>query len=188
MSGTVRRYRPPIIDLPGEEWREVPGFPGYAVSNMGRAKSLARTLRRKHPKTGEEGFGFQYVEKLLRPVLRAQGYRMVNLSGAQIFLHRAVLLAFVGPCPEGFEGCHGNGDSADNRLANLRWDTKAGNMADRERHGRTPHGETHPTAKFPSALVKAIRAGEVSLAEARAAGMAQTHYYRIRKGEVRVRD
>jgi hypothetical protein len=33
------------------------------------------------------------------------------------------------------EGCHWNGNPADNRLTNLRWDTPAGNAADRERHG-----------------------------------------------------
>lgn len=43
--------------------------------------------------------------------------------------------AFVGPCPEGMEVCHNNGDCTDNRLENLRYDTKSANMLDRVRHG-----------------------------------------------------
>ncbi len=33
------------------------------------------------------------------------------------------------------EGCHNNGNPADNRLSNLRWDTPANNCADKRRHG-----------------------------------------------------
>lgn len=69
--------------------------------------------------------------------------RAVNRS-----VHRLVLEAFVGPAPEGMEGCHNNGDPWDNRLENLRWDTHQANMADAAAHGTfvlPPHrtGSTH---------------------------------------------
>lgn len=53
-----------------------------------------------------------------------------------IMVHRLVLEAFVGPCPDGLEGCHGNGIPDDNRLDNLRWDTHESNMADRDQTGQ----------------------------------------------------
>lgn len=45
-------------------------------------------------------------------------------------VHRLVLQAFVGPCPEGFESCHNNGNAEDNKLSNLRWDSHSSNMRD----------------------------------------------------------
>jgi len=45
-------------------------------------------------------------------------------------VHRLVLEAFVGPCPHGCEACHRNNDPSDNRIENLRWDTKQSNLAD----------------------------------------------------------
>lgn len=59
-------------------------------------------------------------------------------------VHRLVLEAFVGPCPDGLEGCHNNGDPTDNHVTNLRWDTSSENMHDRVRHGVHTHArKTH---------------------------------------------
>lgn len=51
------------------------------------------------------------------------------------YVHILVLTAFYGPCPEGMEGCHHDGDPLNNRLGNLRWDTHVGNVSDSIRHG-----------------------------------------------------
>lgn len=53
-------------------------------------------------------------------------------------VHRLVALAFIGPCPEGMEVLHINGEPDDNRLENLRYGTRAENVADTIRHGRHP--------------------------------------------------
>ena len=66
------------------------------------------------------------------------GYRRVclDLNGKVCTrtVHVLVLLAFIGPCPEGMEGCHyPDTNKANNRLSNLRWDTHAENMKDKYR-------------------------------------------------------
>jgi hypothetical protein len=53
-----------------------------------------------------------------------------------VLLHRLILLAFVGEPPPGYECCHNNDDPSDNRLENLRWDTRTQNIQDAIRHGR----------------------------------------------------
>ncbi len=58
-------------------------------------------------------------------------------------VHILVLEAFVGPRPLGLEGCHDDGDPANNRLTNLRWDTPSSNAVDRVRHGHHHEAEKH---------------------------------------------
>lgn len=41
----------------------------------------------------------------------------------------------MGPCPDGMEACHNNGDQLDNRIENLRWDTHSANIYDQVAHG-----------------------------------------------------
>lgn len=125
----------PIEDLPGEIWKPVVGYEGsYEVSNMGRVKSLSRDVR-----SGQGGRGWtRTVTRLRRPV-KAQGYQAVGLhkDGCQrvSLVHRLVLEAFVGPCPDGMECCHADGCRDNPRLDNLRWDTHHGNVQDAVRHG-----------------------------------------------------
>lgn len=76
---------------------------------------------------------------------------------------RVVLLALVGPCPEGMECCHFDGDPFNNDLANLRWDTSYGNAQDTKRMGRLirPPHFVHPNIKLTPDQVRAIRAAYV---------------------------
>lgn len=100
-----------------ETWRPVPGFPGYEVSDAGRVRS---------------------PRKVLKPLLGSTGYYFVHLwKGSKLHrraIHRLVLFAFVGDRP-GLDGCHNSGDKLDNRLSNLRWDTRSANVLDMVRHG-----------------------------------------------------
>ena len=110
----------PPPDLPGEAWKEIPGFPDYDVSNMGLVRS------RKH--------GVQ----LLQPVFTHRGrYLSVSLfqNGKQTkrTIHSLVLEAFIGPRPDGLEICHNDGIRTDNMLANLRYDTPSANAQDQYR-------------------------------------------------------
>lgn len=123
--------------MDSEEWRAVVGYEGrYEVSNLGRVRSLDRLVR------GGKG-GLRPVKgRVLKPMAGQYGHLSVDLckGGRRIRrmsrVHRLVLESFVGPCPDGMEVCHYDGDPANNRIENLRYDTRSANMFDRVRHGR----------------------------------------------------
>ena len=100
-----------------EEWREVPGRPGYMVSNEGRAAKLL-TLS-----SGTSG----YVQ-----------YATPDGAGGRHreYLHSWVMLAFVGPRPEGMYVLHNDDVKTNNRVENLRYGTPSENVADMFRNGR----------------------------------------------------
>jgi hypothetical protein len=74
------------------------------------------------------------------------------------YVHNLILAAFVGPRPKGMQACHNDGDTTNNRLGNLRWDTPKANMRDRDDHGRTARGERAHRAKLNPEKVRTIRA------------------------------
>jgi HNH endonuclease len=75
----------------------------------------------------------------------------------QIKVHRLVLMTFVGPCPPGLMGCHNDGNAANNRLSNLRWDTHNSNIQDAVKHGAYPVGSRRRTAKLAESDILKIR-------------------------------
>lgn len=98
----------PTIEL----WALIPRTTGrYEISDAGRVRNIA---------TG----------RVLSAYRNRANYRYVAILGVRRAIHRMVLEAFVGDRPGSFDACHANGLRDDNRLANLRWDTRAGNMAD----------------------------------------------------------
>jgi hypothetical protein len=76
---------------------------------------------------------------LLKPWVKGCGHHSVSLrrdgKTHKILVHRFILELFVGRCPPGLEGCHGEEGAAVNALRNLRWDTHQENTRDRFRHG-----------------------------------------------------
>ncbi len=113
-----------------ERWHAVPGYEGhYEVSTSGQVRSLDRVTS-----SGRRSSG-----RTLRQRVDARGYRHVNLwldgSATTLRVHRVVLSAFVGPAPEGTEGCHSDGDPSNNSVENLRWDSHLANIHDVIAHG-----------------------------------------------------
>lgn len=113
-----------------EVWKPVPGYEGvYEVSDLGRVRSLDRLDAAGHRRKG----------RIMRLTARPDGYVQAGLHFGghrkQLFVHRMVLLAFVGPAPEGMEACHNDGNRTTNALTNLRWDTPSENQRDCVRHG-----------------------------------------------------
>lgn len=71
-------------------------------------------------------------------------------------VHRLVLKTFVGPCPNGMECRHLDGNPRNNNLSNLRWGTVKENQADRIRHGTDNRGERCGHAKLTERSVREI--------------------------------
>lgn len=122
-----------------EQWKPIPGWEGcYEVSDQGRVRSLER--KTWCPRGA--GFWRTVGTKTLSPGL-VRGYERVSLQRnghlENVSVHRLVLLAFIGPCPEGMEACHNDGDKRNNHLSNLRYDTSSANHLDRNRHGSQPN-------------------------------------------------
>lgn len=142
------------------KWKEVQGYNGrYLVSDEGDVRTVT-ILRDESSQWG----GTRLVQRkgrLLKGWITG-GYRYVRLyhpsGGSNDYaVHRIVLEVFVGPCPNGMECCHYDGDKTNNRLSNLRWDTKKGNAADRDRHGRQHKGSASYRAKLKEEDIPIIR-------------------------------
>lgn len=135
-------------------YRIIKEFPSYRVGSDG-------SLWSKH--VFVPGVGSMRKGKWKRLVGRVnrQGYLYFTAckSGFRksLTLHRQILIAFCGEPQKGEEACHNNGNRLDNRIENLRWDSRKGNSADRLKHGTMLTGNRNPSAKLDEAKVREIR-------------------------------
>jgi len=139
-----------------EKWKVISDYSNYEVSNRGRVRSVLRLSKYR----GRDRWSFGKIRKLCKTTF---GYPAVALSkdGRKQLLtvHRLVLKAFRGPPPAPGMVCrHLDGDTLNNRLANLVWGTYKENSDDMKRHGTSRAvGETNPTAKLTEKQVLKIR-------------------------------
>jgi hypothetical protein len=142
---------------PTPELRPIQGFIGYAVSADGTVWSCYvhgqsnkfGAWRPLHPgrcgRLSKIGLGYLQVN------LRCDKKRYMR------YVHRLIAEAFIGPCPDGMEVCHNDGNPLNNRPENLRYDTRKGNHADRKRHGTYHCGTMIAGAKLDEEKVRAAR-------------------------------
>ena len=144
-----------------ETWLPIPGYDGYEVSDQGRVRS--------YHKPGIIGPTLR-VQRILKPggIDRPMVQLRRNGSSYAYRVASLVLLAFVGDKPSGMEVCHNNGDPADDRLENLRYDTHQANMDDYN-------------------AIMAARAVEIRQARADGASYRQlAHYYNLSIARLKV--
>lgn len=132
-------------------YAEVDGWPGYRAGTDGTIQSRWN---------GKWGLGNKW--KNLKPgKSKSTGYLYVALCDGKTMqsktVHRLVAAAFIGPRDIRWEVCHENGIKTDNRLANLRYDTRTGNQRDRFKHGTDTRGSRHGMSKLTEDKVIAIR-------------------------------
>lgn len=160
-----------------ERWLPVPGWEGsYEVSDHGRVRSVDRVTIN----------GSRWKGRVLKPAPHRSGHQRVVLISGKVrknrFVHELVLLAFVGPRPiPEMDSCHGDGNPMNNRLGNLRWDTKRNNQLDAVKHGknelalRTHCPRGHELAEWNNVTWYAVRGRRTCKSCGNARSYARTH-------------
>lgn len=131
------------------EWRKIPGFSAYSVSENGLVR---RDIRLHNSMPG--------------PVSRSindRGYWKTAIRGDDgrnrtITVHTLVALAFLGPRPDGAVICHNDSDPTNARYTNLRYGTPKSNTADAIAAGSLCMGSRHPRAKLTESDIPKIHA------------------------------
>lgn len=139
----------------GVTFKTIPGFSRYRVGDNGSVWTSSRRVWRemKYKRKVIYGKVYDYQEVFLQGDDKKTWYTMV---------HAAVLTAFVGPRPKGMQCCHNDGNAANNRLENLRWDTPKNNTADTIKMGKhysknQPSGGQSHKAKLCDEEAEAVR-------------------------------
>ena len=132
-----------------EQWRSIPNYPDYEISNHGRIKRLTtRTCT--------------FAGKILRTPLR-NGYPCVDLcmdgKRKTYFVHILVAAVFLGHCPVGLEVNHLDGIKSNPKVENLEYTTSQENQLHAYRMGlQDASGENNGFSKLTWPQVREIRA------------------------------
>ena len=148
-------------------WLPINQFPNYEISDEG----IVRRIDTKKELA-------QSTKRGKRP------YKRVHLShkgvAKYVFVHRLVLTAFVGECPEGMQCLHDDDDPTNNRLSNLSWGTPKKNNETINRNG-----ENNGRAILTEQDVLEIRSSKLSTKElALQFGRSQKYIQNILRGVV----
>lgn len=168
-----------------ERWLPVVGWEDiYEVSDRGRVR-----------RCGAHNVGRWPPGRITTGSATRQGYRQASLTFRgelqSALVHRLVLAAFVGPCPDGYEVNHRNGNKADNRLVNLEYRTPPENSQHAVDTGLRVYarGDAHHRTRYPEALVTEWRrrhaAGQDAASIARAYGVDPVRVWEIVTGRRR---
>jgi len=109
-----------------EQWRPVPDYPDYDVSDLGRIRSYR--LHGPSPKDGTIRPRPKHP-KILKGWIDGNGYRLVTLANEygrfDIQVHLIVARTFIGESASDVK--HKNGDCTDSRLSNLSYEYSSRN-------------------------------------------------------------
>lgn len=110
-----------------EEWKDIEGYEGYQVSNMGRVRSKA--LIKIIHRYGQD-IPVCYKGRILKQFAHSNGYYFVRLTAYKknISVHREVAKAFVPGYFDGAQVNHKDENKQNNRWDNLEWVTAKENI------------------------------------------------------------
>lgn len=121
------------------------GFPRYHVTRCGRV-----FFRLKNHSWRERKLILNQNGRLRFCAFNSERKRK------NVYVHKAVLLAYGGERPKGFVACHNDGNALNNSINNLRWDTLKNNSADMEKHGTLQSGQKSYKSKIKNENVQEI--------------------------------
>ena len=128
-----------------EEWKDIPGFSKYQISNFGRVKSIERTTP-----AGNRGAKRFRPEKILRGCDFGYQYLKVNLRNDEgktknVKVHRLVCQGFIPNPLNKFFVNHKDFNRCNNHFTNLEWVTAKENSKHKCAAGRHRNGTTKKT-------------------------------------------
>ena len=122
-----------------EQWKVIPEFDLYEISNLGRIRCKERVVKRKN--VGD----FVYKKHFLTPVDNGNGYLRVDLKqngkSKKYYIHRLVAMAFIPNIDDKPFINHIDNNPYNNRADNLEWCTPQENvdwMISQGRNKRNP--------------------------------------------------
>lgn len=150
-------------------WRPLPGFSGYEVSDRGVVRNT-QTERARKPQRSDSGY--------LRVRIHSGG------KCRSVLIHLAVLRAFVGAAPSPrHDGAHLDGVQTNNALDNLAWKLPEDNEADKRRAGTAPRGFSgHNRLDHVGPVRSLLRAGWSYARISRHVGIHRSSVSRIARG------
>lgn len=151
-----------------EQWKDVPEFPGYRVSNLGRVQGVSgRVLR---PCITSNGY-VQYIFCREDGKYPKRGHRLV----AEAFIPNPLSLPIVH---------HINHERQDNRAENLMWCTCSQNLRFAVEEGRPVGGSRYPRKSFESCVeaVLHVLRGATQSEAAKRTGVEASYISRLVRG------
>ena len=144
----------PSREIAKEIWKSIAGYsPDYEVSNLGRVRRITVKNRSVYKELEEP--------IIIKPLRTNEGYFRLSLwkdgKHKTFFVHRLVLLTFIGTPLPGQQAAHLDGNCGNNALENLTWATIVENYAHKYIHGTVPSGERNGFSKLTDAKVRIIR-------------------------------
>ena len=165
-----------------EEWRAVGLDGNYEVSNLGRVRSLDRTL------TYKNGHSYRWKGQVLSPRLGGNGYFNVKVGKhVGIYVHRLVAEAFIRPMAPGEVVNHIDGSKTNNISTNLEIISQRENTSHACRTGLLDNrGSNHvlatATEKQIRSAMELVEQGHPICKAAEAVGLTKNQLYKIRQG------
>lgn len=161
-----------------EIWKDIPGYEGrYQASNLGRICSVDRRVPCCHGATRT------VKGRILRPACQKRDPHLSVVLGhgaAGSAVHRLVASAFLGPCPEGQEVRHLDGDPQNNRVENLAYGTRTENILDVMRTGQSWRGSV--TVPQVHEIRERLKNGQRAVDIAKDMGVSPASVYGIKQG------
>jgi len=156
-----------------ELWASIPGYEDiYEASLLGQVRRVVDAVQAR-----------SYAGRILKPINQHTGYQTVSLYRDKIptilLIHRIICETFIGPCPEGLQVNHKDGDKTNNKLENLEYVTRKQNCAHASEAGLYQTGEDHHAAKLTEEdvleIVISLEEGESQYSVAARYGITQAN-------------
>ena len=156
-----------------EHWKQIAGYEGvYSVSNLGKVR---RDTHRSGRRAGH----------LVWPIATSHGYDQVGLCvngrSKRWKLHQLVAEAFLGPCPDGYQINHKDGNKSNNRADNLEYVTPSENI----KHGIRLNGRKRISARAVLGMQKRHGEGQSMPSLAKELGCSMSAVSKIINGKRR---